>query len=787
MAETGARKRRLGDVLGRYPGLPAAPVSSWTPEATAGREAFLVVLDDDPTGTQSVADLPVLTRWGVDDLEWALSLDAGAVYVETNTRGLDAAAAARINREVVLSATEVARRHGRPLTFVSRGDSTLRGHFPLETDAIVDAEREAGSDPVDAIVIVPAFPAAGRVTVGAWHWIRQGEELTPVAETEYARDATFGFQTSDLREYVSQKSGGRIAPEEVEHLGLDVVRAGPSAVSASLRSLSGARPVVADAVTDEDLDSLAMGLRQAEHQGKRFLYRVGPPFVRALLGQRERAPLTSSEIFGDGDGDGAGVGGLIVVGSHVPLTSRQLDHLMTHRDVTQVELLVERIMADSGSEAYLAEVTSAAVEGLLDSDTVLSTSRTLVTGDSAESSLRIAQRVSDFVIAVVAGVVAQARPRFVVAKGGITSSRVVAEGLGVTRAVVRGPLRPGIISLWELKDGPVAGTPYIVFPGNTGGDEDLSRVVDIVSAARERRAGMGIQEKTGTVAVIGLGAMGLPMAQRLATRFEVSGFDPDAGRRDLGAAAGVTPADSAAAACEGAGTVIVAVRDEWQLRELLFSAEGIAQSLAAGTVVVVTSTIGIDAVRDVAQRLALHGVETIDAPLSGGPARAGRGELLIVVGAAPAVLDGARTVLETLASTLTHIGHRPGDGQAFKTVNQLLCGVHIAAAAEALALAKALGLDGETVLSSLSAGAASSFMLADRGPRMLLPQDGPVEVMSRVDIFVKDMGIVTSAARRSGVATPVASVAEQSYLLAAARGLGAQDDSSVIRLLSQES
>lgn len=479
MAEPVQGSRRLEEVLALYPGLPlTAPLQVWDPEPRGG--VFLVVLDDDPTGTQSVADIPVLTRWQLSDFEWALSLDAGAVYVETNTRGLSPSAAARINREVVLAATEAARSVERSLAFVSRSDSTLRGHFPLETDAIVAARCEAGAGAVDAIVIVPAFPAAGRVTVGGKHWIRDGEEVVPVAQTEYAKDATFGFQTSDLREYVSQKSGGRIAPSRVVHLGLNVVRAGPRAVSAFCQSLLEGIPVVVDSVTEEDLDALAMGLRHAEHLGKRFVYRVGPPFVRAWLRQRERPPLRPSEIFGIGGGYGAG--GLIVVGSHVPLTTRQLDHLLAHRDVTHVEISVERVISEVGSDAYLGEIVAAVAGGLGHSDTVLSTSRALVTGDSADSSLAIAQRVSDFVIAAVTRIAAQARLRFVVAKGGITSSRVVAEGLGATHAMVRGPMRPGIISLWELEDGPAAGVPYVVFPGNTGEDDDLSRVVGTLSA-----------------------------------------------------------------------------------------------------------------------------------------------------------------------------------------------------------------------------------------------------------------------------------------------------------------
>jgi 3-hydroxyisobutyrate dehydrogenase len=169
--------------------------------------------------------------------------------------------------------------------------------------------------------------------------------------------------------------------------------------------------------------------------------------------------------------------------------------------------------------------------------------------------------------------------------------------------------------------------------------------------------------------------------------------------------------------------------------------------------------------------------------LSGGPVRAREGDLLIVVGAPPDALAVVRPVLDQLASTLTVVGERAGDGQALKTVNQLLCGVHIAAAAEALALADRLGLDLDRTLEALQAGAAASFMLGNRGPRMLQAWDSDgAEVLSRLDIFVKDMGIVGTAARRAGLPAPLAAAAEQSYLLAQAQGLGEKDDSAVIRI-----
>ncbi|MBF4636147.1 NAD(P)-dependent oxidoreductase [Agreia pratensis] len=288
-----------------------------------------------------------------------------------------------------------------------------------------------------------------------------------------------------------------------------------------------------------------------------------------------------------------------------------------------------------------------------------------------------------------------------------------------------------------------------------------------------------------SVAVLGLGAMGLPMATRLATELTVHGFDIAEPRLALAADAGVTPFGSAREAVAGVDAVVLAVRNGSQLRDVLFGENGIASTLLDGSVVIMTSTVGIDDVVAVSDLLAERGVHLVDAPLSGGPVRAGEGDLLVVVGATPVAREKAKPVLDLLASTLSVIGDRPGDGQAFKTVNQLLCGVHIAAGAEALALAEALGLDAAATLETLAAGAAGSFMLGNRGPRMLQAYDeGGAEVLSRLDIFVKDMGIVTAAARSAGVATPVAAAAEQLYILGAANGLAAEDDSAVIRVVA---
>jgi 3-hydroxyisobutyrate dehydrogenase len=277
------------------------------------------------------------------------------------------------------------------------------------------------------------------------------------------------------------------------------------------------------------------------------------------------------------------------------------------------------------------------------------------------------------------------------------------------------------------------------------------------------------------------------MATRLAERFTVRGLDNASERVAIAAEKGVAPAASDAEAVADAQAVLVAVRTGAQLDALLFGESGLAPHLANGSVVILTSTVGTEGIADTAARLAEHGAHLVDAPLSGGPVRAGEGDLLIVVGATPDALEIARPILDQLASTLSIVGERPGDGQALKTVNQLLCGVHIAAAAEALALADALGLDREKTLEALTAGAANSFMLGNRGPRALQAyEEEGADVLSRLDIFVKDLGIVGDAARRAHLSTPVAAAAEQLFLLGEAQGLGAHDDSAVIRVIAPE-
>ncbi|HLL99383.1 MAG TPA: NAD(P)-dependent oxidoreductase, partial [Rubrobacteraceae bacterium] len=245
---------------------------------------------------------------------------------------------------------------------------------------------------------------------------------------------------------------------------------------------------------------------------------------------------------------------------------------------------------------------------------------------------------------------------------------------------------------------------------------------------------------------------------------------------ELGAESAASPKEAA----EGSEALVLMVANAAQASAVLFGEGGVAEAVPEGAAVVVMSTIGPEAVRDLADALADRGLRAMDAPVSGGVARAEKGDLLIMAGGPPDLFEELRPVLEAMGSSVVHCGPRVGDGQAVKLVNQLLCGVHIAAAAEALAYAEALGLDPRFVFETIRHGAANSFMLEDRGERML--EEEYVPPKSALDIFVKDMGLVSKAAEKQGFEAPLASAALGMYLAGRDTGLGAEDDSGVIRV-----
>lgn len=285
-----------------------------------------------------------------------------------------------------------------------------------------------------------------------------------------------------------------------------------------------------------------------------------------------------------------------------------------------------------------------------------------------------------------------------------------------------------------------------------------------------------------TVGWVGLGAMGAPMACCLARAgIPVRAYDQRPGVAAALQPDGVQAVDSVAGTAEGADVLALMVATAAQAEEVLFGVGGAASALAPGSIVLLMATVGPAAVQAISERLSGHGVRVVDAPVSGGVARAAEGDLLMMVSGHPAAVRTVQPLLDAMASNAAIVGDQPGDGQKVKLVNQLLCGVHIAAAAEALAFAESMGLDAANTREVLRHGAAASFMLDDRGARMV--DENNQEVKSTIDIFVKDMGLVTDAARTGAFPAPLASTAELLFLAGRRAGRGRADDSSVIEVL----
>jgi uncharacterized protein YgbK (DUF1537 family) len=433
--------------------------------AAAGRR--IAVLDDDPTGSQSVHGVAVVTAADPEEIAVALRAPGSTCFVLTNTRSLPEAEAVALNGRIARSLLRL----DVPIELVSRSDSTLRGHVIAEVRALDAARREVRGRGYDGVLLVPSYFEAGRYTAGDVHYA----DGVPVGETEFARDASFGYASSDLREFVAEKSGGEVAAGDVVSIGLDDIRhGGPARVAEILREVADGAWVVVNATGYEDLEVVVLGLLDAEAAGRSFLYRTGPSFVRALAGLEPKEPLTAADIWPAGHPGGHG---LVVVGSHVGLTSRQVAVARSRGGLEEVELDVAAV----ADPHHVAGVADRVIGALGRADVLLYTSRALARGADAAESLEIARAVSAALVEVVrrAG---SARPTWVVAKGGITSHDVAVHGLGIRRAEVLGQLLPGMVSVFRpVEAAPeTVGVPYVVFAGNVGDETTLTRVIDLL-------------------------------------------------------------------------------------------------------------------------------------------------------------------------------------------------------------------------------------------------------------------------------------------------------------------
>lgn len=437
---------------------------------------LLVVLDDDPTGTQTCHDISVLTQWGVALLQETftseLTKKARGFFILTNSRALHPPEAKTLINEICQNLLQASKQTGQDFEVVLRSDSTLRGHFPLEAEVSEAAlNRQA-----DSWVLAPFFLQGGRYTIDDVHYVAEGDKLVPAGETPFAKDASFGYKSSNLREWVVEKGKGSISADRVKSLSLKDIRSGgPDEICKQLLGFPKGSVVVVNAAAEEDMDVVVLGILEAASRGHRFLYRSGAALVSSRLGIKPIAPKSADALHLD-----KSVGGLIIAGSYVPKTTAQLKVLREKSGdrLTTVEIQVGKLLeSDESARAAVDDaIKTAEKEIQRGQDVLIMTSRELITGKDERESLNIGSVIARNLVRFLEDL--QTRPRYIIAKGGITSSDMATKGLKMKCATVVGQAAPGV-PLWECYEDTSkwSGIPYIVFPGNVGSETTLYDVV----------------------------------------------------------------------------------------------------------------------------------------------------------------------------------------------------------------------------------------------------------------------------------------------------------------------
>lgn len=430
----------------------------------------VIVLDDDPTGVQTVNNISVYTDWTADSIAAGFAEKNSMFFILTNSRAFSADKTRAEHKKIAERICAAAKQFGRDFIIVSRSDSTLRGHYPLETQTLRET-LEACGQRVDGEILMPFFKEGGRFTIGNVHYVQEGDWLIPAGETEFARDKTFGYTNSNLAAYVAEKTAGTFAAESVTCISPDELRGGDvDKISARLENVRDFNKIVVNAVDYVDVEIFTLALLKSLVAGKNFLFRTAAAFTKVIGGVEDKNLLTRSELVDDSNTNG----GLIIVGSHVQKTTAQLDELRKLSNIAFIEFDVANLGA-------VDEIVRRAEENISRGlTTAIYTSRKVLDVGSAEKNLAASVNTSDALTSIVRKL--NVRPKFLIAKGGITSADVGTKGLGVKRAVVLGQAAAGV-PVWKIgAESKFPGMSYVIFPGNVGAVDTLKKIVETLGA-----------------------------------------------------------------------------------------------------------------------------------------------------------------------------------------------------------------------------------------------------------------------------------------------------------------
>lgn len=471
-------KRISADILKTFPAVDEAAVEAMLQEEVRKNEKKIVVLDDDPTGVQTVHDISVYTGWDLDSIREGFAEEGKLFYILTNSRGLTVAQTTQVHQDIARRVAEVSRETGKDFILMSRSDSTLRGHYPLEPRLLKDIVEEETGVKIDGEVMCPFFKEGGRFTINDVHYVKYGDELVPAGETEFAKDKTFGYKASDIKEYIEEKTGGEFKACDVTSISLEDIRAlDIDKIVDQLMQVRDFHKIVVNAVDYVDVKIFCVALYRAMAQGKHFMFRTAAAIVKEIGGISSQPLLTREQMITKETANG----GVIVVGSHTEKTTRQLEELKKIPGIVSIEFDSDLVLDDVKFAEETRRVRSLIEETIAGGKTAVAYTRRkllVIENDTKEEALIRSVKISDAVQSLVGELTVE--PSFVIAKGGITSSDVGTKALRVRRANVMGQIRPGI-PVWQTRsESKFPNTPYVIFPGNVGEDVTLREAAEIL-------------------------------------------------------------------------------------------------------------------------------------------------------------------------------------------------------------------------------------------------------------------------------------------------------------------
>ena len=466
------------EILTSFQKIDEAYIDSLLKKEIEANNKKIVVLDDDPTGVQTVHDISVYTNWDKDSIRQGFEEENNLFYVLTNSRGFTEDQTTKAHHEIAEVVDEVARETGKEYIFISRSDSTLRGHYPLETQLLkADYEKNTGKT-IDGEIMCPFFKEGGRFTIDNVHYVKYGEELVPANETEFAKDKTFGYTAYTMPEYIEEKTKREYKAADVTCISLDDIHnMDIDKIEAQLMEVTGFNKVIVNAVDYADVKVFCTALYRAMAKGKVFMFRTAAAIVKVMGAVTDQPLLTREQMVVKETTNG----GIVVVGSHTEKTTKQVECLKELKDIEFIELDATLVKDDDAFEAEVSRCLAREEECIRAGKTVCCyTTRALITADTGdkEDELRLSVKISDAVQSLVGRL--SITPSFVIAKGGITSSDVGTKALEVKKANVLGQIKPGI-PVWQTgEESKFPLTPYVIFPGNVGEISTLKEAVEVL-------------------------------------------------------------------------------------------------------------------------------------------------------------------------------------------------------------------------------------------------------------------------------------------------------------------